>query len=55
MDEVVVSTVPITDAITFTPQRRVISSLVVPPLFVEYKEEVEEEEEMEAILVMDGN
>ena len=46
IDNIAASTVPITDAITFTPQSSVISSVVLRGL--SWKEE-------EAILVMDGN
>jgi len=69
IDDIAVSTVPTTDAITFTPHSRVISSLVAVVVRVVAVAEVvvvlfcfcdeciarEEEEEEEAILVMDGN
>ena len=48
IDDVVVNTVPITDAITFTPHSKVISWLLLACLSVEGKE-------AEAILVTDGN
>ena len=53
IDDTVVRTVPITDAITFTPQSRVISSL--PMVMVLFLSSPFWDLELKAILVIDGN